>query len=661
MIKVGAATETEMKEKKARVEDALNATRAAVEEGIVPGGGVALLRTLPALEKLELPGDQQYGVNIIRRALEEPLRQIAQNGGAEGAVVVNKVREGKGAFGYNAASGQYEDLVLAGVIDPTKVVRVALQNAASVASLMLTTEALDRLSPRPEGGEASSAGMHRRHGRNGHVEAYRESIHTRAVGPSSLFWLCDGPRLVRRFPEPLSRTHLCATPDRGPNSRRAQRYLVSKWSVVVREFRPSLRPLVRRRWCGERGPPLRGSSRRGDKAGSIGRARGGTDRQSPALRRVRLDSSRQRVLAYGRSVQERREHFGDGLANRLFALFENGFPTELSLEDLSTLGEKSFEGAIPSVFSAHPRRVPAKKALYNFGVRYGRQTLLDIIELPDAGPARLLTSVAIAPSMVHDFLATDDYLVFLIPPMRLKVIKQLLGFGAFDTNFAWRPEDGVEVLVVPLAEPQHSFRIEVEAFFQFHFTNAYQTANAIQFDVLSYPDFSAADHWFGGLISGDPGAPHLGRLQRATLDFEHKSLRMAAPFDISCEFPRVSPLVTARRHRYVFAAAHSSRDASRVGLFDELVKIDVASGITSRASLGGSERYASEPVFVPRAGAAEEDDGWLLAHVYDALRHTTHLAVFDALAMEAGAVGRAHFDHHLPITFHGDWVPAKAN
>jgi len=142
VIKVGAATETEMKEKKARVEDALHATRAAVEEGIVPGGGVALLRTLPVLETLKLDGDQAFGLNIIRRALEEPLRQIAENGGDEGAVVVNKVREGKGAFGYNVATNKYEDLVLAGVIDPTKVVRVALQNAASVASLMLTTEVL---------------------------------------------------------------------------------------------------------------------------------------------------------------------------------------------------------------------------------------------------------------------------------------------------------------------------------------------------------------------------------------------------------------------------------------------------------------------------------------------------------------------------------------
>jgi chaperonin GroEL len=159
VIKVGAATESEMKEKKARVEDALHATRAAVEEGIVPGGGVALLRTLPALEKLKLTGDQQYGVNVIRRAIEEPLRQIAQNGGVEGAVVVNKVREGKGAYGYNAASEKYEDLVEAGIIDPTKVVRVALQNAASVASLMLTTEAL--IAERPKGEqESAGAGMH---------------------------------------------------------------------------------------------------------------------------------------------------------------------------------------------------------------------------------------------------------------------------------------------------------------------------------------------------------------------------------------------------------------------------------------------------------------------------------------------------------------------
>jgi chaperonin GroEL len=140
VIKVGAATEVELKEKKARVEDAMHATRAAVEEGIVPGGGVALLRCTLALAATVFHDDRRYGVNIIRRALEEPLRQIAQNCGVEGAVVVNKVRDGAADYGYNAVGDRYESLIAAGVIDPTKVVRVALQNAASVASLMLTTQ-----------------------------------------------------------------------------------------------------------------------------------------------------------------------------------------------------------------------------------------------------------------------------------------------------------------------------------------------------------------------------------------------------------------------------------------------------------------------------------------------------------------------------------------
>ncbi|MBI1821605.1 MAG: chaperonin GroEL [Nitrospirae bacterium] len=142
VINVGAATETEMKEKKARVEDALHATKAAVEEGIVPGGGVALLRCLSALAKLELGGDLQWGVNIVKRALEEPIRQIAENAGFEGSVVVEKVKNEKGNNGFDAATGNYVNMVDAGIIDPTKVTRSALQNAASVSGLMLTTEVM---------------------------------------------------------------------------------------------------------------------------------------------------------------------------------------------------------------------------------------------------------------------------------------------------------------------------------------------------------------------------------------------------------------------------------------------------------------------------------------------------------------------------------------
>jgi chaperonin GroEL len=142
VINVGAATETEMKEKKARVEDALNATRAAVEEGIVPGGGVAYLRCLAALDKMKLEGDKKIGVDLVKRALEEPIRQIANNAGQEGSVVTEKVKNEKGAFGFDAALDEYSDMIKAGIIDPTKVVRLALQNAASVASLMITTEAV---------------------------------------------------------------------------------------------------------------------------------------------------------------------------------------------------------------------------------------------------------------------------------------------------------------------------------------------------------------------------------------------------------------------------------------------------------------------------------------------------------------------------------------
>ncbi len=142
VINVGAATETEMKEKKDRVEDALNATRAAVEEGIVPGGGVAFIRAMKALDRVKIPGDEQLGVTLIKRALEEPVRQIANNAGVEGSVVVQRVIEGKDSFGFNAETGQFEDLIKAGIIDPTKVTRYALQNAASVAGLLMTTEAM---------------------------------------------------------------------------------------------------------------------------------------------------------------------------------------------------------------------------------------------------------------------------------------------------------------------------------------------------------------------------------------------------------------------------------------------------------------------------------------------------------------------------------------
>ncbi|HLW23819.1 MAG TPA: TCP-1/cpn60 chaperonin family protein, partial [Steroidobacteraceae bacterium] len=167
VIKVGAATEIEMKEKKARVEDALHATRAAVEEGVVPGGGVALIRALKAIDKMQGHNeDQTHGIKILARAIEEPLRQIVSNAGEDAAVVLNRVREGKGTFGYNAATGEYGDMIEMGILDPTKVTRLALQNAASVSGLLLTTEVMIAEAPKeeehshaPAGGMGGMGGM----------------------------------------------------------------------------------------------------------------------------------------------------------------------------------------------------------------------------------------------------------------------------------------------------------------------------------------------------------------------------------------------------------------------------------------------------------------------------------------------------------------------
>ena len=161
VIKVGAATETELKEKKLRIEDALAATKAAVQEGIVPGGGVAVVRALPAIAKLQAEGDVKTGVNIILKALEEPVKQIAYNAGVEGAIVIEKVKEAENSVGFNAANGQFEDLFKAGIVDPTKVVRSSLQNAASVAAMLLTTETLvaDIPSKEPAMPAAPAGGM----------------------------------------------------------------------------------------------------------------------------------------------------------------------------------------------------------------------------------------------------------------------------------------------------------------------------------------------------------------------------------------------------------------------------------------------------------------------------------------------------------------------
>jgi all-trans-8'-apo-beta-carotenal 15,15'-oxygenase len=292
-------------------------------------------------------------------------------------------------------------------------------------------------------------------------------------------------------------------------------------------------------------------------------------------------------------------------------------------------------------------------------MRFGGRTQLDIYELPDTGSIRLLATLPVPPSFVHDFAVTEDYLVFIIPPLRLRLIRQQLGFGRFCDNLDWRPAEGVEVLVVPIDDPMHPTRFRADPFFHFHLGNAYQEGARIALDVVRYPDFAGSNGWLAGLLEGDPSAEHAGRLCRAIIDLTKRSLKLEERSSLPCEFPQVSPRSLTRAHRYTYTAAHSSAPASRTGPFDKLAKIDMTNGNVILSPLGGASRYVSEPIFVPTVSGGAEDDGWLLALVHDGANNTAHLAVMDARAMEGGAVARAHFDGPLPPTFHGVWAPAR--
>jgi all-trans-8'-apo-beta-carotenal 15,15'-oxygenase len=344
---------------------------------------------------------------------------------------------------------------------------------------------------------------------------------------------------------------------------------------------------------------------------------------------------------------------------RVFALFEAGKPTELDPHDLRTLGESDLDGAVLQTFSAHPHWIPERHAAYNFGVRYGRKPMLDLYELPADGQARRMASLPLPGStMIHDFIATPRHLIFFAPPLRLNLAAMLLGRRSFSENLRWRPELGTHVMVVPIDDPTNPIRFDAEGFYQWHFANAYEEDTRLVVDLVRYPDFGT-NQWLGQIAQGDPGGPAQGRLERVVLDVEGRKLETSRLWNRSVEFPRLSSSVIGRQHRFVYLAAHSSVEASARGLFDQVARYDAATGTGQAVSLG-REQYPSEPVFVPRPAHAGEDDGWLLTLVYDAVSHTSHIAVLDAARIEDGPVARARFDHHLPFTFHGNFDQARA-
>lgn len=338
---------------------------------------------------------------------------------------------------------------------------------------------------------------------------------------------------------------------------------------------------------------------------------------------------------------------------RLFALYEGGLPTEIDRETLATVGETDLNG-VAGGFSAHFHAVPSRCALYNFSIERGRQNMLHLYELPAGAALRCIGSLPLPKSsaMVHDFIATEKHLVFFIPPVRMRILPVLLGMKAPLDALDWRPEDGTTVLVVPIDAPRQARRFEVEAFFQYHFMNAYESGDAVVVDFVRVLDFDKA------FASHTPEqrahkTETEGRLFRAIVQPRRGTVELAQLAETPCEFPQVGPAVQSREHRfgYVLTAREGEPQTS-------IAKIELATGRIESTSVG-DHCFPSDPVFVPRAGAEEEDDGYLLTLAYDAAADRSLVAVLDARQPDRGVLARVGFDHHIPRPLHGTWHGAS--
>jgi all-trans-8'-apo-beta-carotenal 15,15'-oxygenase len=335
---------------------------------------------------------------------------------------------------------------------------------------------------------------------------------------------------------------------------------------------------------------------------------------------------------------------------RVFALMEAGVPTEVDPQTLATIGATDLDGTVVSMFSAHPHRVASRKAIYNFGLEYGRVTRLHTYELPDAGPARHLGAIDLAgPPMLHDFIATDTHLVFFVSPVRVHVPRMLLQIGTFTDLFQWRPQHGTEVICIPIDDPGSPVRFTVDAFYQWHFTNAFSRNGRIYVDYVRYATFDSFNE-IGALARPQPPATVQalvdGRPHRAEIDLKAKTLRSEATLDRTAEFPTIAAGREGTQHGFSYLVLDELRAIARH---------DATSGSLAVHTLPGHQR-ATEAIFAGRPGATREDDGWLLALCHEVDR--AFVAVYDAARVQDGPFARAWLDHHVPITFHGTWVPA---
>lgn len=329
---------------------------------------------------------------------------------------------------------------------------------------------------------------------------------------------------------------------------------------------------------------------------------------------------------------------------RLYALMEGGKPTELDLDTLATLGERDFDGVVTRAFSAHPRRVASLATTFNFGMRYGKVTSLDLFAFPDAGPARTLGQVELRwPGLVHDFVATETHLVFVVCPVELVLWRAVLGIGGFAKLFQWKPSLGGELLVVPLAEPDRVQRIACEPFWVWHFANGFRRGDQLVLDLCRYADFSTLD-----AIAKPKQLMAPPVYQRAVIDLARGQLRQETELDGFAEFPRVHPQVGGAEHRHAWI--RWSPDGDR----QAIARVEIDGGARS-VWQPEPELELGEPIVVPR-DHHDEASAWVLVLCHDDRRDRSCVAVLDGRDVEAGPIARLWFEQTIPLTFHGAWL-----
>jgi len=335
-------------------------------------------------------------------------------------------------------------------------------------------------------------------------------------------------------------------------------------------------------------------------------------------------------------------------ADQVLALWEAGLPIALDPATLEARGETTLDGRIGPTFSAHPHRVG--KTLFNFGVRYGAKFSIDVYcsgggdaAGPAAGTAafqRIANVPLPRPTIIHDFIATPKHIIFFVAPVRLRLARLLAGAGSFDSNLAWEPQHGTEVIVIPLANPEQPVRFTVPPFFQWHFVNAWEVGDAIVVDYLPYDDFET-NAWFGRAPYESAKQPPPSRYARAHLHLASRKMDVEVLSDVSTDFPSIHPNDAGREHEHAWLLDMQH------GIPPKLAHFDTKSRTLRYVPLGDNT-VPSEAIVTP--------EGWVLSLVYDGNRDASYVAVIDSARPEDGAVARLWFDHAIPFLFHGAWA-----